>query len=235
MKTLRHITAGFLLLAALAACGSPAIKDNGAHSEQGGGDHGAEAATAAAEGGAHASGPATQSAEHASSEPATPAVPAAATAPPTTAATQAATQSAAPAVMPATAPATAAAAATSAATKAAQADAPVTAVTGSASYPQRISLPVGAVLVVRIEDVTTTDKANAVLAEQKTKLDGKAPPLNFAVPYDPAKVNPASRYAVSVMIQDANGNVRFLNTTMQPVITQGANTNVGQVTLSASN
>lgn len=199
MKTVRHITAGFLLLAALAACGTPAIKDYG-HGEGATSDHGP--ATQAAEGGAHAEGPATKAAE------------------------------AAPATQPA--PAAAATAAATAAAAPAQA-AKIASVTGRVNFTARTPLPTGAVMVIRIEDVAAPDKASAALGEQRIILDGRTAPVSIAVAYDASQVKAETRYAVSINIQDTSGKVLFLNTTMQPVITQGAKADIGEVTLSAVN
>jgi len=57
--------------------------------------------------------------------------------------------------------------------------APALMVEGSASYRERITLPPGAVLIVKVEDVSLMDAPAKVLAEHQQVLGGKQVPLAF--------------------------------------------------------
>ena len=74
-------------------------------------------------------------------------------------------------------------------------------VTGSVFYRERIMLaPPGVVTVT--PNVT-------------------APPINFALAYDPAQIIPNHTYSVSARIE-VDGKLRFITDTHYPVITRGA-------------
>jgi putative lipoprotein len=93
-------------------------------------------------------------------------------------------------------------------------------VTGTVSWRERIMLPPGTVLVVTLQDVSQADAPAKLIAAQR--LEGAfAPPVKFALRYDPAKLNPAHRYTVSARIE-VEGKLRFISDTAHPVLTQGA-------------
>lgn len=95
-------------------------------------------------------------------------------------------------------------------------------VTGTASYRERILLPPGHVLSVRLEDVSLADAPARVLAEQVTPLEGRGPPYPFALAYDPAEIRENHSYAVRAEIRDEAGRLRFTTDTRHSVITNGA-------------
>mgnify|MGYP001818083171 FL=1 len=71
--------------------------------------------------------------------------------------------------------------------------------TGSVGYRQRIALPPGAVVKVRLEDISLADVKATVLDEQVIETTGQVP-IPFELTYDPATVDPRHRYAVRAQI-----------------------------------
>ena len=99
-------------------------------------------------------------------------------------------------------------------------------VTGTAAYRERILLPPGHVLTVRLEDVSLADAPSRTLAEQVTPLEGRAPPYAVNLAYDPAEIRANHSYAVRAEIRDPEGRLRFTTDTRHSVITGGAPMNV---------
>ena len=99
-------------------------------------------------------------------------------------------------------------------------------VTGTAAYRERILLPPGHVLTVRLEDVSLADAPSRTLAEQVTPLEGRAPPYAFNLAYDPTDIRENHSYAVRAEIRDPEGRLRFTTDTRHSVITGGAPMNV---------
>ena len=95
-------------------------------------------------------------------------------------------------------------------------------VTGTAAYRERILLPPGHVLTVRLEDVSLADAPSRTLAEQVTPLEGRGPPYTFNLAYDPAEIRENHSYAVRAEIRDPEGRLRFTTDTRHSVITGGA-------------
>lgn len=92
----------------------------------------------------------------------------------------------------------------------------------TATYRERILLPPGHVLTVRVEDVSLADAPAQVLAEIRKPLDGGAPPyeVDLIVPAD--RVDPRHTYAARAEIRDPAGALRFTTDTRHSVLTQGA-------------
>ena len=99
-------------------------------------------------------------------------------------------------------------------------------VTGTAAYRERILLPPGHVLTVRLEDVSLADAPSRTLAEQVTPLEGRGPPYAFNLTYDPSEIRANHSYAVRAEIRDPDGRLRFTTDTRHSVITGGAPMNV---------
>ncbi len=91
---------------------------------------------------------------------------------------------------------------------------------GTAAYRERIALPPGAVLEVRLEDISRAD-APAELLASATIVTDRQVPIPFALAFDPARVNPAHRYTVRATLS-LDGQVRWRTDTIHPVLTQGA-------------
>ncbi len=98
-------------------------------------------------------------------------------------------------------------------------------VSGTVSYRQRSALPSGAVLLVKIVDVTRQDASAVVVAEQRIDTSGKQVPIPFDLAYDRTRVQERNRYAVQAEIRDGN-RLLFITDTSYPVITQGNPRNV---------
>ncbi|WP_029673438.1 YbaY family lipoprotein [Brevundimonas naejangsanensis] len=98
----------------------------------------------------------------------------------------------------------------------------MTDVSVSATYRERIMLPPGHTLTVRIEDVSRADAPSLVIAEARQPLDGRAPPyaVTLSVPND--RIDSRMEYAARAEIRDASGALRFTTDTRHSVLTRGA-------------
>ena len=92
----------------------------------------------------------------------------------------------------------------------------------SVTYRERILLPPGHRLTVRIEDVSLADAPARVLAEAAEDLDGRGPPYAVALSVRQADIDPRHTYAVRAEIRDPAGALRFTTDTRHAVLTQGA-------------
>lgn len=99
--------------------------------------------------------------------------------------------------------------------------APLT-VSGNVVYRERIAMPEGAVVTVRVADVSLADAPAVVIGEQVITNPGNVP-VKYSVVYDGTKIVPGHRYAVSARIE-LNGELMWISTTNIPVITDGAPT-----------
>jgi putative lipoprotein len=104
------------------------------------------------------------------------------------------------------------------ATKPAGPDVTAPLVTGTVTYMQR-----SAVIEVQLQDVSKMDAPAEVISTQTIEAQGKQVPFRYILKYDPAKIDPAHRYAVRATIKDG-GKLLFTSTTVNPVITNGAPT-----------
>jgi putative lipoprotein len=109
------------------------------------------------------------------------------------------------------------------ATKPAGPSLPVSAVSGTVTYLQRSALPPTAVIEVQLQDVSRADAPAEVIATQTIEANGQQVPFPYELKYDPAKIDPAHRYAVRATIKDGD-QLLFTSTTSYPVITNGAPT-----------
>ena len=98
----------------------------------------------------------------------------------------------------------------------------MTEVSVSATYRERIMLPPGHTLTVKIEDVSRADAPSRVIAETRQPLEGRAPPyaVTLSVPND--RVDSRMEYAARAEIRDASGALRFTTDTRHSVLTRGA-------------
>lgn len=91
-------------------------------------------------------------------------------------------------------------------------------VTGTVTYRQRIALPDNAIVQVQLLDVSRQDVAATVLGEQTITPNGRQVPFEFEISYDPAQIQAEHSYAIQARIT-VDGQLRFLNTSSYPVIT----------------
>lgn len=96
---------------------------------------------------------------------------------------------------------------------------PRPAVTGTIAYRERMALPPGAEVTVRLEDVSRADAASTVIGEQVIEAPGQVP-IRFAVPYDPALLDDRHTYAVRATIS-VDGRMWWTTDTHNPVLTGG--------------
>jgi putative lipoprotein len=82
-------------------------------------------------------------------------------------------------------------------------------------------LPSGALLTVRLVDISRADAAATILGEQIMQVDGRQPPFGFAIPYDPTGIDERHTYSVQARIE-VDGKLRFISDQFYPVITRGA-------------
>ncbi|MFT3787493.1 MAG: YbaY family lipoprotein [Tepidisphaeraceae bacterium] len=106
-----------------------------------------------------------------------------------------------------------------------------TTVRGTVTYRARMALPDDATLHLTIEDVSRTDAPATILAEQSMPTLGKQVPIQFAIPFEPAQVDPTHRYTVRATILMNDGGPRFVTTQTYPVLTQNAGTQAGEIVL----
>lgn len=92
----------------------------------------------------------------------------------------------------------------------------------TATYRERILLPPGHVLKVRVEDVSRADAPAEVLAEHTEPLEGRAPPYQATLGFPSSQINPRHTYAVRAEIRDPSGALRFTTDTRHAVLTNGA-------------
>jgi putative lipoprotein len=94
-------------------------------------------------------------------------------------------------------------------------------ITGTVSCRERSALPSGAVVNVRLQDVSLQDAPAKLVSEVNIHTAGKQIPFHFRLPYASVDIDPSHSYAVSATIQ-ADGKLLFISTTSYPVITRGA-------------
>jgi putative lipoprotein len=92
----------------------------------------------------------------------------------------------------------------------------------TATYRERILLPPGHVLTVRVEDVSRADAPAGVLAEHREELEGRAPPYQATLGFPRSRIDPRHTYAVRAEIRDPAGALRFTTDTRHAVLTNGA-------------
>ena len=98
------------------------------------------------------------------------------------------------------------------------------AVSGTASYRERIDLPPGSVFEAVLEDVSLADEP-AVELGRTTVADPGTPPFAFEIDYDPADVRAEHAYSVRAQVS-VGRKLIFVSDKMNPVLTQGAGNGV---------
>lgn len=92
-------------------------------------------------------------------------------------------------------------------------------VTGTVFYLERVALPPGAVLKVQLSDVSRADAPAEVIASDSITVTHQVP-IPFSLSYDPQRIVPSHTYAVQARIE-VDGKLRFINTSSNPVVTNG--------------
>lgn len=92
-------------------------------------------------------------------------------------------------------------------------------VSGTVSLRERIALPPGAVVTVRVAEVSRADAAAVVLAQNAFEVTGQAP-IPFELAVDAAGVDERADIAVWAPLRAAVGT--WVSDTHTPVLTRGA-------------
>ncbi|VTM52065.1 glycoprotein-polysaccharide metabolism [Klebsiella pneumoniae] len=71
-----------------------------------------------------------------------------------------------------------------------------------------------------LSDASLADAPARVLSQKAVRTEGKQAPFNFALPYNPADIQPNARILLSAAIT-VNGQLMFITDTVQTVINQG--------------
>lgn len=91
-------------------------------------------------------------------------------------------------------------------------------ITGEVTYLERLALPAGAVLQVRLLDVLE-DAPAVVVAERTIKPTGNVP-IRFELRFDPKRIKPTHTYVVNARL--TAGPREWITITPHPVLTNGA-------------
>ncbi len=90
---------------------------------------------------------------------------------------------------------------------------------GRVFFRERMMLPPGAMVEVRLVDVSRADAPSLTIARTRFPAEGRNP-LPFVISYDPARILPRRRYAVQARITDGR-RLLFITTQHYPVLTGG--------------
>jgi putative lipoprotein len=96
------------------------------------------------------------------------------------------------------------------------------------AYREKIALPSGAIVEIKLLDVSKQDAPSVTLGEQIITTTGEQVPFSFEIEYDPAAIDARFTYAVRATIT-LDGELRFTTDTSYPVITRDSPTNVDLV------
>lgn len=95
----------------------------------------------------------------------------------------------------------------------------------SVTYRERIMVPSGSELDVRVVDATKSDSAATTVAQSKSKITG-APPYQVSLTVPPELFIDSSRYEARASIMRPDSTVMFETASGVPVLTMGAGDSV---------
>ena len=93
---------------------------------------------------------------------------------------------------------------------------------GTVSYRERMALPDGAIVIVRLEDLAGADAQPDLLAEQTIPAQGRQVPIPFQLHYWTDRIEPGHRYTVRTEIRAADEKLLFTTAAAEPVLEHGA-------------
>ncbi len=96
---------------------------------------------------------------------------------------------------------------------------PVAKVTGSVTYLEKIALPSGAAVEVKLLDISKQDAPAVTIGEQVITTSGNQVPFSFEIKYNSATIDPRYTYAVRATIT-VDGKLWFTSDRTYPVITR---------------
>lgn len=91
---------------------------------------------------------------------------------------------------------------------------------GSVTYRERVAIPVGAVVMVRLLDTSRADAPAEIIGQQVIR-EASEVPVAFEIGYDPATIDESHAYAAAAQIV-VDGRVAWHSTMQHPVLTRGA-------------
>ena len=91
---------------------------------------------------------------------------------------------------------------------------------GQVQFSDDVDLPIGAVLIVSLNDISLADAPSVLLAEQLIR-NPVGLPIAFRLEYDPDKINQRNTYALKARV-DLDGRLPYINDTYHGVLTRGA-------------
>jgi putative lipoprotein len=91
-------------------------------------------------------------------------------------------------------------------------------VSGSVLYRERIALPDGAVVIVRVLDVSLADAPSVTVAEQRIEPEHQVP-IPFSIDVPRTRLEPRHTYSVSARIE-VDGELAWVSDTHHPVATE---------------
>lgn len=89
---------------------------------------------------------------------------------------------------------------------------------GTVSYRERIALPPGAIVEVKLLDVSLADAPARIIAE--TRVSGARNPARYVLHFDRAQIQPRRRYALQARILH-RGQLLFINTSHHGIFDGG--------------
>lgn len=98
----------------------------------------------------------------------------------------------------------------------------ITHVEGSVSYRERMLMPAGSTLTVRVQDVSRADARAETISEISYTLDGSGPPFGYRMRVFNDRVDPQHTYAVRAEIHDPRGRLMYTTDQRHEVLTRGA-------------
>lgn len=93
--------------------------------------------------------------------------------------------------------------------------------TGTITYRERVALPAGSVIEVKLQNVSNMDVPATVIAESTILTTGENVPIPFTLKYDPARIDARYSYSVSARIL-IDGELSWITTSNVPVLTGDA-------------
>ena len=93
-------------------------------------------------------------------------------------------------------------------------------ISGTVTYLQRMAMPAEAEVLVQLQDVTSPDQGEKIVAEDRISFGQRQVPIPFELKFDPTKIDAKHLYVVSARIF-VGTQLRFMNSKQYRVLTQG--------------
>ena len=94
------------------------------------------------------------------------------------------------------------------------------AISGTVTYLQRMTMPAEAEVIVQLQDVSSPDRGEKIVAEDRIAFGQRQVPIPFELKFDPTKIDVKHLYVVSARIF-VGTQLRFMNSKQYRVLTQG--------------